>query len=147
VLNLRLSRPERLQLFLRVGYRFGEQLLLLRDEFRVARIEFEEGIHLFQFALKTARFFVDVLERLAESRRVRADFYGYALDACRQMNPSSLYGQSVNIQLCRVFGRAFGFRQKTHIRKQVGEGHLVQFMERKPRRLTKVQRVAPVYVF
>jgi hypothetical protein len=41
--------------------------------------------------LQAARFLVDVLERLAEPGRVRADLYRYALDGRRQMYPSLLF--------------------------------------------------------
>ena len=55
--------------------------MLLREQFRVGRIEFQQLLDIFQLCLRAFDVFVDTFQCLGQFGGITADFYGNALDA------------------------------------------------------------------
>ena len=55
--------------------------MLLREQFRVGRIEFQQLLDIFQLCLRAFDVFIDTLQCLGQLGGIAADFYGDALDA------------------------------------------------------------------
>jgi len=55
--------------------------VLLREQFRVGRIEFQQLLDIFQLCLRAFDVFVDTFQCLGQLGGIAADFYGDALDS------------------------------------------------------------------
>ena len=53
--------------------------MLLREQFRVGRIEFQQFLDIFQLRLRTFDVLVDTFQCLGQLGGITADFYGNAL--------------------------------------------------------------------
>ena len=62
--------------------------MLLREQFRVGRIELQQLLDIFQLRLRAFDILVDTFQCLGQLGGIAADFYGDALDSvCYAVSP------------------------------------------------------------
>ena len=70
---------QRFQLFFRLGNGVAQELVLLRQQFRIAGVELQQLFYVLQLGLRVSDFGIDALERGLQLSGVTADFNGDAL--------------------------------------------------------------------
>ena len=63
------------------GYRIGEKFMLLREQFRVAGIEFQQLLYILELRLRVLDVFIDAFQCLRQLGCIAADLNGDALDS------------------------------------------------------------------
>ena len=76
------------QLFFGSLHRIGEELVFLREQFRIGRIEFQQLLYIFELRLRVLDVFIDTLQRLRQLGGITANLNGDALDSvCHAVSP------------------------------------------------------------
>jgi len=76
--------------------------VFLREQFRIAGIEFQQFLYIFELRLRVLDVFIDIFQRFRQLGRIAADFYGDAFDAvCHKFHLSSKI-IACNCQQCVV---------------------------------------------
>ena len=76
------------QLFFGSRHRIGEELVFLREQFRIGRIELEELLYILELRLRVFDVFVDTLQSLRQLGGIAANLNGDALDSvCHAVTP------------------------------------------------------------
>ena len=72
---------QRFQLFFGSLHRIGEELVLLREQFRIGRIEFQQLLYILELRLRVLDVFIDTFQRLRQLGCIAADLDRDALDS------------------------------------------------------------------
>ena len=76
------------QLFFGSRHRIGEELMLLREQFRVGRIELQQFLYILELRLRVPDVFIDTFQRLRQLCRIAANLDRDALDSvCHAVSP------------------------------------------------------------
>ncbi len=77
------------QLFFGSRHRIGEELMLLREQFRIGRIELQQLLNILELRLRVLDVFIDTFQCLRQLGRIAADLDGDALDSvCHAVSPT-----------------------------------------------------------
>ena len=76
------------QLFFGSLHRIGEELVFLREQFRIGRIELQQLLYILELRLRVLDVFIDTFQRFRQLGRIAADLNGDALDSvCHAVSP------------------------------------------------------------
>ena len=78
LIRLLCRRFQGFQLFFGSLHRIGEELMLLREQFRVGRIEFQQLLYILELRLRVLDVFIDAFQRLRQLGGIAADLNGDA---------------------------------------------------------------------